>query len=61
MATRKSKKLSADDVLNTDGTYIPTEIAQIARAYYDAFMRVGFTTTQAFTLTQAFVQFYLWK
>lgn len=61
MATRKSKKLVAADVLNIDGTHIPTEIAKIARAYYEAFLREGFTTVQAFTLTEAFVQFYLWK
>ena len=61
MATKKSKKIVADDVLNIEGIHIPTEIAQIAKAYYDAFLRVGFNTQQAFTLTQAFIQFYLWK
>ena len=55
----KSKKATVEEVLNVGGEYLPDDVAKIFHLYFDAFLKQGFNTEQAFKLTQQLGTFYL--
>lgn len=60
MAKRKSSEIvTSADILNVEGTYLPTVTAQIIREYYEAFLKAGFPSQQAYELSRDMLRFYL--
>jgi len=55
----KSKKVTAKEVVNVCGEYLPDEVASVFHLYYDSFLKQGFTTEQSFLLTRQVANFYL--
>jgi hypothetical protein len=60
MAKKKtSKVITATDVLNVDGSFLPDLTAELFRFYYDAFVKQGFNSQQAYELARDVLRFYL--
>lgn len=48
-----------EKALTVNGLFVPNEIAELAYTFYNAFLRKGFSTEQAFVLTQQLMSFFL--
>ena len=55
----KPKQMTAEEVVNVSGDYLPDEVAEILHRYYESFLKKGFNSEQAFILTQQVAAFYL--
>lgn len=60
MAKKSSKTLKVvGEVLNPEDTNLPEVFAIIAKEYYDAFLKQGFTTTQSYDMMRFIMQGYV--
>lgn len=59
VTTKKAAQKQKDPLLIEENVYLPDELARIAQAYYEAFLKKGFGTVEAFSLTKQVVDSYL--
>jgi len=61
MAKKKinTEQVTTANPLNVEGTYLPSVVAQILKEYYEAFLKAGFNSQQAYELTRDILRFYL--